>query len=103
MTEEDGSPPFKEFDARLKRLRQTDERRQPEPDGQPQRLRWGSGLQVGVELVAGTAGGSLLGWGLDRWLGTAPFGLIVLFFLGAAAGMLNAWRHLRRMGDGSER
>ena len=32
------------------------------------------------------------GWALDRWLGTRPWGTIVLFFLGVAAGMLSVYR-----------
>ena len=35
---------------------------------------------------------------LDRWLGTTPFLLIVFFFLGAAAGMLNVYRTATRQG-----
>ena len=33
-----------------------------------------------------------LGWAIDRWLGTRPWGTIVLFFLGVAAGMVNVYR-----------
>ena len=29
---------------------------------------------------------------LDRWLDTSPLFLLVMFFLGAIAGMLNVWR-----------
>ena len=29
---------------------------------------------------------------LDTWLGTSPIFMIVMFFLGAGAGMLNIWR-----------
>lgn len=95
----DDKPPFAgDFDDRLKRLREARGERSaaPDPERAPARMRFGSGIQVGIELVAGVAGGCLLGWALDRWLGTAPFLLIVCFFLGAAAGMLNAYRHLRR-------
>ena len=35
---------------------------------------------------------ALIGYGLDRWLGTRPWATIVLFFLGVAAGMLNVYR-----------
>lgn len=97
MTQDSGRPPFKDFDARIERARRRDGAAGEAGDERPPLLNWGAGLQVGVELVAGVAGGSILGYGLDWWLGTAPFGLIVLFMLGAAAGMLNAWRHLKRM------
>ena len=48
--------------------------------------------RVATELVAGVMVGSFIGWVLDRWFGTSPLFLVLLFFLGAAAGMLNVWR-----------
>jgi ATP synthase protein I len=63
---------------------------------------FGSGLalawRVGIELVAAIAVGTGLGWAFDRWLGTAPWGMIVMFFLGVAAGMLNVWRAVTGQG-----
>jgi len=49
-------------------------------------------MRAGVELVAGVGVGALVGYGLDQWLDTTPWLLIVFFVLGAAAGMLNAYR-----------
>ncbi len=88
---------FDRFDARLERLRGSRAPRPAEGRDEDGRLRWGDGLQVGIELVAGVAGGLLLGWALDRWLGTAPLLIVVGFVLGAAAGMLNAWRWMQRL------
>ncbi|MCB1885494.1 MAG: AtpZ/AtpI family protein [Geminicoccaceae bacterium] len=98
MAQDESPPPFRDFDARLKSLRGGRERGEtvPEAEAEPQKMRFGDGLQVGVEILAGVGGGSLIGWALDAWLGTAPFLLVVFFFLGAAAGMLNAYRHLRK-------
>ena len=48
--------------------------------------------RVALELVAGVVVGGFLGWMLDRWLGTTPGFMLGLFFLGAAAGMMNVWR-----------
>jgi ATP synthase protein I len=50
------------------------------------------GFRLSSELVAGVAVGALLGWLLDRWLGTSPWGLIVFLLLGFAAGVLNVMR-----------
>ena len=52
----------------------------------------GLGFRIGVELVVAIGVATALGWAIDRWLGTKPWGMIVLFFLGAAAGMLNVYR-----------
>ena len=89
---------WSEFDARLKRARSAAglEHEEPKPI---QRSVGGSGIQVGIELVAGVAGGGLIGYGLDSWLETWPGFFIGFFFLGAAAGMLNAYRHIRRASE----
>jgi ATP synthase protein I len=94
MPRKNGRSEFEDFDARMRRLKEGGEqRRAPEPG-------WlrigGSGVQAGVELVAGLIVGALIGYGLDSWLGTWPLLFIVFFFLGAAAGMLNAYRYIRR-------
>ncbi len=96
MAGDERPPAFDEFDAKLAKLRRP-EAAPPEGRSGESRTRWGDGLQVGIELVAGLAGGLLLGWALDQWLGTAPVLLVVGFVLGAAAGMLNAWRWMRRL------
>ncbi len=56
---------------------------------------WGIGLRVGVELVSALAVGLAIGWGLDRWLGTAPWLLILFVMAGGAAGILNVYRLFR--------
>ena len=51
-----------------------------------------SGFRIGVEFVVAIGVATALGWAIDRWLGTRPWGIIVLFFLGVGAGMLNVYR-----------
>jgi ATP synthase protein I len=50
------------------------------------------GLRAGGEFVAAIALGAAIGYGLDRWLGTRPWLLIVFFLLGTAAGMQSVIR-----------
>src|ERR1700745_1285536 len=52
----------------------------------------GLGFRIGIELVVAVVVATGIGWAIDRWLGTRPWGMIVLFFLGVAAGMLNGYR-----------
>jgi ATP synthase protein I len=59
----------------------------------------GEGLRLAAELVAGVAVGGLIGYGLDRFLGTSPWLFLVFFFLGVAAGCLNAFRAAVRLQD----
>lgn len=50
------------------------------------------GLRLSAELVAGVLVGAGLGWLLDRWLGTSPWGLFLFLMLGFAGGVLNVLR-----------
>lgn len=52
-------------------------------------LAWRVALELVVAILVGTA----IGWGIDRLIGDrVPWGMIIMFFLGTAAGMLNVWR-----------
>lgn len=50
------------------------------------------GLKIASEFVAGVAVGALLGYGIDHFLGTRPFGLIIFLLLGFGAGVRNVIR-----------
>jgi ATP synthase protein I len=50
------------------------------------------GLRIGVEFVVAVVVATGLGWVLDHWLGTRPWGTILLFFLGVGAGMMSVYR-----------
>ena len=39
-------------------------------------------LRAGTDLVAALVVGGFLGYWVDQWLGTTPWGMIILFFLG---------------------
>ena len=49
----------------------------------------GSAFKLGTELVAAVAVGTIIGFILDTWFDTKPWLIIIFFFLGSAAGMLN--------------
>jgi ATP synthase protein I len=52
----------------------------------------GLGLRAASEFAAAIVVGGLIGWQLDKWLGTKPAFLIVFFMLGVAAGVWNVIR-----------
>jgi ATP synthase protein I len=87
------------LDALGEKLAGAQARRQKSPMAAPQGrgAALGQALRLGVELVAGVAVGGFIGWALDRFLGTAPFLMVVFLGLGAAAGIMNVVRTAKRM------
>ena len=57
----------------------------------------GSAFKLGTELVSAVAVGTIIGFILDSWFDTKPWLIIIFFFLGAAAGILNVIRTANRM------
>ena len=57
----------------------------------------GNVFKLGTELVASVGVGTIIGFILDSWFGTKPWLIIIFFFLGAAAGILNVIRAANRM------
>jgi len=93
MDEKDSPPSLDSLADRVKRARgdDKDKRRADLGSGMPGSA-MGLAFRVGVELVAGVVVGAAIGYGLDQWLGTAPWMLILFFFLGAGGGMMNVYR-----------
>jgi ATP synthase protein I len=61
-------------------------------DGAARASAMARGFRLSSELVAGVVVGAVIGWGFDRLLSTSPFGLILFFLLGFAAGVVNVVR-----------
>ena len=57
----------------------------------------GSAFKLGTELVSAVAIGTIIGFILDSWFDTKPWFIIIFFFLGTAAGLLNVIRAANRM------
>ena len=70
------------------------------PGNEPPRTALGIALRVSVELVAAVAVGVAIGWLIDAWLDTGPWGLVVFVFLGGIAGMLNVYKLAKGFGSG---
>ena len=57
----------------------------------------GSAFKLGAELVSAVLVGTIIGFILDTWFGTKPWLIIVFFFLGSAAGILNVIKTAKKM------
>ena len=57
----------------------------------------GTAFKLGTELVGAVGVGTIIGFILDNWFGTKPWLIIIFFFLGAAAGLMNVIKTANRM------
>jgi ATP synthase protein I len=86
------------LDQRLDRTRQEEAKRTTKR--QPDET-YRAGQLILSQLIGGPLGGGVIGWLLDRWLGTAPWLMLTLLFLGFAGGMINVFRIAGRQGGTS--
>ena len=85
-----------DFKTRLK-IAKSKIKKQVQSDSEQRGAFLGSAFKLGTELVAAVAVGTIIGFILDSWFDTKPWLIIIFFFLGAAAGMLNVIRTANRM------
>ncbi len=57
----------------------------------------GNAFKLGTELVAAVAVGTIIGFILDNWFDTKPWFIIIFFFIGVIAGILNVIRVAKNM------
>lgn len=79
------------LDARLKAAADTEKARTGTTPRRPDKG-YKQGSRVLTELVAGPAGGALLGWVMDRLFGTSPWLLLVMLTLGIIVAFRNIYR-----------
>lgn len=79
------------LEERLKAARHAEQVRTGSKHKKPGRG-YSQGNRVLAELIAGIAGGALIGWLIDRWLGSSPWALLVSLFLGIAVAFRNIIR-----------
>ena len=85
-----------DFKTRLK-IAKSKIKNQSENDKEKRGSFMGNAFKLGTELVAAVLVGTIIGFILDTWFDTKPWLIIIFFFLGATAGMLNVIRAANRM------
>ena len=85
-----------DFKTRLK-IAKSKIKKQLDNDDEKRGSFMGSAFKLGTELIAAVAVGTIIGFILDTLFDTKPWLIIIFFFLGAAAGMLNVIRAANRM------
>ncbi|NOV15353.1 F0F1 ATP synthase subunit I [Ensifer sp. NM-2] len=90
--------PEESLEARLKQLGEKIESKRPsEPDGAEARAAesrkgYAAAMKLSSEFIAGIVVGAFLGYLLDHFAGTGPWGMIIFLLLGFCAGVLNVLR-----------
>ena len=85
-----------DFKTRLK-IAKLKIKKQDQLDSEKRGLFLGGAFKLGIELVSAVAVGTIIGFILDSWFDTKPWLIIIFFFLGAAAGILNVIRAANKM------
>ena len=57
----------------------------------------GVAFKMSTELVSAVVVGTIIGFILDNWFGTKPWLILIFFFVGVIAGIMNVVRSAKRM------
>ena len=57
----------------------------------------GTALKMSTELVSAVAVGTIIGFILDNTFGTKPWLILIFFFVGVIAGIINVFRSAKNM------
>ena len=63
----------------------------------PQTSNFGQAFKLSTELVAAVLVGTIIGFILDNWFDTKPWLIIIFFFVGVVAGILNVIRSAKKL------
>ena len=57
----------------------------------------GTAFKMSTELVSAVVVGTIIGFILDNWFGTKPWLILIFFFVGVIAGIMNVVKSAKRM------
>ena len=91
MPDKKNLPSIERLDEKIKKAKQ-----RVNKDEDTSGVSAGGAARVSVELLAGVIVGLLMGFYLDKWLGTSPILLLICFCLGVAGSALNIYKMFKR-------
>ena len=80
------------LEARLAAARERESERNKPVGGAEADANYRLGNRVLAELIGGIGGGAFIGWVIDRFAGTSPWGLMVVMILGIVVSFRNIIR-----------
>ncbi len=83
------------------KIKEAQGRQQPVSTGpkKPSSKAGSNAARAGIDFGAAIVVSVILGYWIDRWLGTKPFGIIIFLLLGFAAGFMSIYRAQTRKTD----
>jgi ATP synthase protein I len=87
------------LDERLKAAKEREAERNKPSGGAEADANYRMGNRVLAELIGGIGGGAFVGWVIDHFAGTSPWGLLVVMFLGIFIAFRNIIRISNRRPD----
>ena len=57
----------------------------------------GTAFKMSTELISAVAVGTIIGFILDNWFGTKPWLILIFFFVGVIAGIMNVIKSAKKM------
>ena len=87
---------FENFKTRLKIAKSKLQNRKSQ-NSEKKGIFLGNAFKLGTELIAAVIVGTIIGFILDSWFDTKPWLIIIFFFMGSIAGVLNVIRAAKKM------
>ena len=84
------------FKTRLKIAKYKAKRSQLEDNKEP-KSNIGTAFKMSTELVSAVAVGTIIGFILDKWFGTKPWLILIFFFVGVVACIMNVIKSAKNM------
>ena len=85
-----------DFKTRLKIAKDKSKAKYSRKKSQP-KSNIGTAFKMSTELVSAVAVGTIIGFILDNWFDTKPWLILIFFFVGVIAGILNVIKSANKM------
>ena len=86
-----------QFKTRLKIAKNKIKSRKSAKSNESSSSSMGSAFKMSTELVSAVVVGTIIGFILDNWFGTKPWLILIFFFVGVIAGIMNVVKSAKRM------
>ena len=84
------------FKTRLEIAKKKIKKKYPKNNNEP-KSNIGIAFKMSTELISAVLVGTIIGFILDNWFGTKPWLILIFFFVGVIAGILNVVRSAKKM------